>query len=88
LLISTVFDGLAQKKLPEPDLIPYHNKNDKWGFADVNKKIVIPCIYDRVEFFDGEYAIVSTTNWLKGLIDKKGNKILDIKYDGIQVLKG
>jgi hypothetical protein len=50
-----------------PDLIPYR-KGDKWGFClpaqagDKDKKIIIPCNYNSVDFFNGGVAIVSKQN--------------------------
>jgi len=64
-----------------PELIPYR-KGDKWGYCDRFKKIIIPCIYDKVGYFTFDVAIVVLNNKY-GLIDKIGKTILPIIYDDI-----
>jgi hypothetical protein len=64
IVISTIVFGIfSQTCLAQrdncgenlPDLIPYR-KGTKWGFCDKNKKIIIPVIYDNVEFFGAYYV--------------------------------
>ena len=79
--------------------IPHQCKeNWKWGFADSNGNIVIPCKYDKVREFSNGFAVV--TDMCKpicpdcdfpagfickeGIIDKKGNLIVPLKYDQIE----
>ena len=45
-------------KPEEPFLIPYR-KGDKWGFCDLNKNIVIDCVYEYPKFLN-EYK---PANW-------------------------
>lgn len=52
-----------------PELIPYR-KGDKWGYCDRNKKIVIECVYDWVDFFYEGFALV----WLNGTVNFISNK--------------
>ncbi len=61
-----------------PELIPYR-KGDKWGYADKNKKIVIPVKYDYAGVFRNGRAMVRL-NKMEGYLDKKGNEIIGIKY--------
>ncbi|MDP3284716.1 MAG: WG repeat-containing protein, partial [Desulfobacterales bacterium] len=55
LLLLFFFSLISQLAFCEgaklPDLIPYR-KGTKWGFCDKNKKIVIPCKYDRTMPFN------------------------------------
>jgi hypothetical protein len=65
-------------------MIPYR-KIDKWGFCDRNKKIVIPCIYDYVNFFIDGLAIVANydkqfDSWKTYVIDIKKEKKFDLSY--------
>lgn len=53
-LLVFLFAGYVftqETKLPE--LIPYR-KGDKWGFCDMDRKIVIPIKYYEVGFFSEE----------------------------------
>ena len=65
------------------DLWPAYNRREKkFGFFSISKKKwIIKPIYDYVYFFHEGLAIVEK-NDKYGAIDKKGNVILPIKYDG------
>jgi len=52
-----------------PELLPYR-KGDKWGFCDRNKKIVIECVFDWVDFFYEGFAVVRVGEWYN-YVDKK-----------------
>ena len=53
------FFKIQNSKKKFPKLYPFRNDN-KWGFCDKNKKIIIPCIYDRTwPFSDEGLAIVA-----------------------------
>ena len=54
------------------NLIPYR-KQDKWGYCNNDKIIVIECIYDEAEPFKEGFAIVRIANKY-GFIMKKVNK--------------
>lgn len=77
-LISKVTNSLriTNKLLPiitEPELIPYRN-GDKWGFCTTNKKILIECKFDDVNFFEGHLAKVYI-NKEYYFIDRNGKRI-------------
>jgi hypothetical protein len=64
-------------------LIPYR-KGDKWGYCDINKKIIIPVKYDFAKLFQNNFAVVG----LKGkaaVIDCSGKKIIPFIYDEIEI---
>lgn len=65
----------------DPFLIPYR-KGDKWGFCLPDRTIVIPCIYECVEFFKKGLAKVKLHNKY-GFIDKTGEEIIPYKYDNV-----
>jgi hypothetical protein len=74
-----------------PDLIPYR-KGDKWGFCDLNKKIVIQCIYDDIKLCANGFFIVMLRkgniehrNYC-GLMDNFGCEIFGCHYQTIFVL--
>ncbi|NCQ53752.1 MAG: WG repeat-containing protein, partial [Caldiserica bacterium] len=69
-----------EKNLQElPALIPYRVR-DKWGFSNKDKKIVIPAIYDWVDFFNEGLARVAL-NGKVGFIDTQGNMVAKSIYD-------
>jgi hypothetical protein len=50
-------------------------KNQKWGFADINGKLVIPCQFSKVKsIIDGYAAVCLNNKW--GVIDSKGKFII------------
>lgn len=55
-------------------------KNGKFGFANHDGNLIIPCIYDGFNFFRGEYAFVKIgEKW--GMINRSGQLILPCIYD-------
>jgi hypothetical protein len=67
------------------ELIPFR-QNNKWGFCDRNKKIIIECKYDSFDkqssnpFFSDDIALVKL-NDKYGFIDEKGEVIIPFMYD-------
>lgn len=59
-------------------------QDNKWGFADLDNNIKIPCIYDYVYLFDNGIARAKQ-NGKWGLIDTTGNDIIPFKYDDIAI---
>jgi hypothetical protein len=66
------------------ELIPYYN-NGKYGYADKNMNIVIPCTYDdALPFFEGR-ALVTTyidDKRKEFFVDSSGNKVFELKSLG------
>lgn len=54
-------------------------KDKKYGFVDKNFKEVIPCKYKDAANFSCGLSYVKDFNGEKYFIDKKGNKVLDLK---------
>lgn len=52
------------------------NSNDKWGMIDITNKLIVPTVYESIDFANTDYLIVGI-NGLKQLYDIKNNKILD-----------
>lgn len=65
--------SLSNKIINENILIPYR-KGDKWGFCTPDKKIVIECLFDYVNFFEGKYA-EGFINKEKIFVDRAGGYI-------------
>ncbi|MEP7229001.1 MAG: WG repeat-containing protein [Ginsengibacter sp.] len=63
----------------EPQLIPYRKK-DKWGFCTTDKRIVIDCIFNRVQPFQDNLALIEIDG-KTGFINNKGHFICDCQYD-------
>lgn len=58
------------------------SQNGKWGFADINGKIIIPIIYDDYKpGWNGYYAVKSGNKW--GFITKTSAIILKFEYDDV-----
>lgn len=61
------------------NLIPYR-KADKWGFADPEGKIQVPCVYDYAGRFDSGLAAVEIDKrW--GTINEKGQLVAPCRYE-------
>ncbi len=55
-------------------------KNEKYGFINEKREVVVPIIYDRVMGFSENRAVVKR-NGKWGLIDTDGNEIIEPVYD-------
>lgn len=69
-------NGLARLKL---------NSNDKMGYVNEDGFVVVPIIYDWVDSFTNEIAIVKKNNKYGG-VNKKGEEIIPIQYDEMKFL--
>lgn len=79
LLILALLLQFAETKSQNQLLIPFR-KDTLWGFADFQKNIVIPCIYEETQFFINDLAKVKKKG-LWGAIDKLGNLFLPCAYN-------
>lgn len=59
------------------------SKNNKWGFIDENGVVVIPMLYDEVQYFTQNNLSAVTKNGKSGFIDKHGREIIPIAYDQV-----
>ncbi|WP_289661090.1 WG repeat-containing protein [Flavobacterium panacagri] len=59
--------------------IPYCQK-DKWGFASIDGKIVVPCVYDAVDFYSDDLARVKKMGKV-GYINNEGAAVVPFQYD-------
>lgn len=59
-------------------------KNKKWGFIDEKGKLVIPMIYDAVDYFTQNNLSAVVKNGKSGFIDKKGEEIIPIIYEMVR----
>lgn len=90
LISLNVHLSLAQESecLTEEELIPYRIKN-KWGYSDVNGKIIIPVQYDSAGHFGFNrekkpLATVKVNNSYYR-IDKTGQKVMDSITEDLKV---
>ena len=76
--------SLPQKELfaTEQLLIPFR-KEDKRGFCNTKKQIVIEPQYDFVEPFSDGLAVVGL-DWKWGFIDKSGKQVIPLKYGMVE----
>tara|TARA_B100000809_G_scaffold266738_1_gene331104 strand:+ start:2397 stop:3467 length:1071 start_codon:yes stop_codon:yes gene_type:complete len=75
------------KEYPYTDGFAIVMNNDKYGFINTERKVVIPIKYDDAWNFKDGLATVDVKG-KKGRINKKGKIIIPIKYDGIGAFKG
>lgn len=54
-------------------------ENSKWGYADKEGRVVIPCRYDIAYDFRTDYAIVANNGYF-GLIDRSGSVVIPLEY--------
>jgi len=69
-----------------PSMIPFH-KDNKWGYCDSSKRIIIPAIYDNTMPSENGYGIVSNyvdssdhRNFNCGMVDSTGKIIIPLIY--------
>lgn len=80
LLLGLTGEALAQQL---PALIPYVNKERKWGYADTTGKLIVACTYSRaMPFKNGYGAVESGDKW--GMINLKGRQIVAPAYTTIE----
>jgi len=80
VLIPPIYDYIGIDKKGSTDLIEAENSNKKWGWININNKVVIPLNYDNSrEFINGYAAVAINKKW--GVINKTGKVILPLKYD-------
>ena len=72
--VESFFEGVAITK-----------KNDKYGFVDMNGKLIAPNDYNHVLPFSEKLAIVVKNSYdgtqKHGFIDKNGKNVIPIEYD-------
>lgn len=79
------FTGIEDYGRPGSGLIPIQKKK-KWGYADFNGKVRIPCLYEAAESFIDTLAIIRK-NKIEGLIDTSGVIFIQPLYQEIILLK-
>lgn len=73
---------------PEYELIPFLKANGRWTYADAKtKKPMMDKDFQEAKLFSEGNAIVRDYNKM-GVIDKKGNFIIPLKYEEIYHIKG
>ena len=60
------------------------SKNKKWGFIDETGKLVIPMIYDEVDYFNQNNLSSVSKNGKSGFINKKGVEIIPIIFEMVK----
>ncbi len=66
------------------DLIPFNDKNGKFGYIDRTGRVIVAPKYTYVEVFDGDFAEVGVNNGLNnkcGFIDRTGKIVVPLKYN-------
>ncbi|MDZ4839506.1 MAG: WG repeat-containing protein [Bacteroidota bacterium] len=79
-LICTAHLSLNAQKLPA--LIPYHDLNEVWGYADSTGKIKVKPKYDKAEALNKGFAKVKLGDKV-GLINEAGKELIPVNYETI-----
>ena len=61
-------------------------KKNKWGFIDMENKILVPFKYDQLSYFSEDLAVVKSGKFF-GAIDRKGATAVPAKWDFITAFK-
>ena len=65
------------------DLVPFL-KGDKYGYSDLDRKLVVEAVYDDAFFMENGIGVVKKGSQL-GAVDKTGKIIADFKYQVIDI---
>ena len=69
-----------EKKAP---LLTKIKMDDHWGFADDMGKVVVPCVYNAVTYFQEGMACVESDKRKWGFVDEKGNEVIPCKWEDV-----
>ncbi|MCX6291090.1 MAG: WG repeat-containing protein [Bacteroidetes bacterium] len=75
------FPGIEDIGLPSENLIPV-KKNKKWGYADMNGRIKIPCTFEYAGAFDNNVAKIKLKK-KTGIINRTGAKVIPAIHEDI-----
>ncbi|AFY34459.1 WG repeat-containing protein [Calothrix sp. PCC 7507] len=76
---SSCYDISEEEFKPSKPLIKA-KKYGKWGYVDINNKIVIPFVFEDAHgFYNGLAAVKKDAKW--GYINIEGKVIIDFKFD-------
>ena len=79
------FSGVEDYSRPSEGFVPIR-KNKKWGYADINGKIRIPCTFESAEPFNNGFAIISQSKQ-EGIIDTSGIIFIFPLYEHVKVME-
>jgi hypothetical protein len=78
--ICAVFALISTANCTFAQLIPFCQKTT-WGFATKEGKVVIPCVYEQVDFFSDDQLARVKKKGKFGYIDQKGVPVIPLEYD-------
>lgn len=78
LLLAVLLTLLSHQASSQ--LIPFCQKG-VWGFAATDGKIVVPCLYEQVDFFSDDKLAKVKKGGKYGYIDNSGVVVIPLKYD-------
>ena len=59
------------------------NRYEKYGLINLSRKLIVPCIYDRIDKFEGGMAVVEKDGKY-GFIDYSGKLVMPVIYDEVK----
>jgi len=82
VLISPHYSDITLLSAQQKWLSLKDNSASTYGVADINGKIIVPCIYERVSGSSTSSDITVVKNGKFGLLNNKGEVIIPTEYDG------
>lgn len=58
-------------------------QDDHWGFVDEAGKVVVPCIYNAVTYYQEGLACVESDKLKWGFVDPNGNEVIPCKWEDV-----
>lgn len=86
LITCTKTNAIAEDQVEKEKRLPVFTKikmNDHWGIADEAGKIVVPCIYNAVTYYQEGLACVESDKRKWGFVDEKGNEVIPCKWEDV-----
>ena len=68
-------------------LIPYR-KNNKWGYANLHKELIVQPIYKSVDTFYNGFGQVEIEYNKIGILNSNGNEVVPVIYKNVSLLQG
>jgi hypothetical protein len=82
MLITPKYSDISLLSYPKKWLSLKDDSTSTYGVADINGKIIVPCIYDKVSvsFSSGDLSVQQNGKF--GLLNNKGEVIIPVENDG------
>lgn len=77
-----VFPHVEDKLYDYARIVEYHDDKTSWGIINKKGEIIVPCIFDHIDFISNSTELTKVLyNGKQGFIDILGNQIIPCEYD-------